>query len=84
LDDKLEIMLDILNMLQINKSLLHMSVIYLLKQFRLMVRHIREIIFTYRTVGMHCGCQPYAPAALYPQEDSWYSFLLEAESTPRP
>jgi hypothetical protein len=21
------------------------------------------------------------PAALYPQEDSWYSFLLEAEST---
>jgi hypothetical protein len=22
-------------------------------------------------------------AALYPQEDSWYSFLLEAESTPR-
>jgi hypothetical protein len=30
------------------------------------------------------GCQPYAPAALYPQEDSWYSFLLEAESTPGP
>jgi hypothetical protein len=28
------------------------------------------------------GCQPYAPAALYPQEDSWYSFLLQAESTP--
>jgi hypothetical protein len=28
------------------------------------------------------GCQPYAPAAVYPQEDSWYSFLLEAESTP--
>jgi hypothetical protein len=28
------------------------------------------------------GCQSYAPAALYPQEDSWYSFLLEAESTP--
>jgi hypothetical protein len=25
--------------------------------------------------------QPYAPAALYPQEDSWYSFLLEAEAT---
>jgi hypothetical protein len=23
------------------------------------------------------------PAALYSQEDSWYSFLLEAESTPR-
>jgi hypothetical protein len=28
------------------------------------------------------GCQPYAPpVALYPQEDSWYSFLLEAESS---
>jgi hypothetical protein len=32
---------------------------------------------------------PYAPAALYPQvslffKDSWYSFLLEAESTPGP
>jgi hypothetical protein len=26
-------------------------------------------------------CQPYAPAALYPQEDSWYSFQLEVEST---
>jgi hypothetical protein len=22
------------------------------------------------------------PAALYPQEDSWYSFLIQAESTP--
>jgi hypothetical protein len=29
-------------------------------------------------------CQPYKPAALYPQEDSWYSFLVEAESTPGP
>jgi hypothetical protein len=25
--------------------------------------------------------QPHAPAALYPQEDSWYSVLLEAGST---
>jgi hypothetical protein len=24
------------------------------------------------------------PAALYPQEDSWYSFLLETEPTPGP
>jgi hypothetical protein len=24
------------------------------------------------------------PAAVYPQEDSWYSFLLEAESIPGP
>jgi hypothetical protein len=30
------------------------------------------------------GCQPYAPAALYLQEDFWYSFLLDAESTPGP
>jgi hypothetical protein len=28
------------------------------------------------------GCQPYAPATLYLQENCWYSFLLEAESTP--
>jgi hypothetical protein len=27
------------------------------------------------------GCQSYAPASLYPQEDPWFSFLLEAEST---
>jgi hypothetical protein len=27
------------------------------------------------------GCESKAPAALYPQGDSWYSFLLEAEST---
>jgi hypothetical protein len=26
--------------------------------------------------------QPYTPAALYPKEDSWYSFLLEAKWTP--
>jgi hypothetical protein len=26
------------------------------------------------------SCQPYAPATLYPQEDWWYLFLLEAES----
>jgi hypothetical protein len=30
------------------------------------------------------GRQPYAPAAFYPPEKSWYSFLLEAESTPGP
>jgi hypothetical protein len=27
------------------------------------------------------GCHPDSPAALYPQEESWYSFLLEVEST---
>jgi hypothetical protein len=30
------------------------------------------------------GCQPYFPAALDAQEHSWYSLLLEAESTPGP
>jgi hypothetical protein len=29
------------------------------------------------------SCQNYAPAAPLPPEDSWYSFVLEAESTPR-
>ena len=28
------------------------------------------------------GCQPYAPAAFTPRKFSWYSFLLEAESSP--
>jgi hypothetical protein len=42
---------------------------------------------TFSTQSVHrwrWSCQPYAPAALYSQEDSWYSFLLEAESTPGP
>jgi hypothetical protein len=30
------------------------------------------------------GCQPYAPAAFTPRKYSWYSILLEAESTPVP
>ena len=28
--------------------------------------------------------RPYAPAAFTPRKYSWYSFLLEAESTPGP
>ena len=28
--------------------------------------------------------KPYAPAAFTPRKYSWYSFLLEAESTPGP
>jgi len=28
-------------------------------------------------------CRPYAPAAFTPMKYSWYSFMLEAESTPR-
>jgi hypothetical protein len=30
------------------------------------------------------GCQPCPPAAFTPRKHSWYSFLLEAESTPGP
>jgi len=30
------------------------------------------------------GCQPYTPAAFTHKKHSWYSFLLEAESTPGP
>ena len=33
---------------------------------------------------MVVGCQPYAPAAFTPRKYSWYSFLLEAESTSGP
>ena len=29
-------------------------------------------------------CHSYAPAAFTPKKYSWYSFLLEAESTPGP
>jgi len=40
----------------------------------------------FKTVGT-CGClgcQPYAPAAFTSRKYFWYSFLLEAESTPGP
>jgi len=30
------------------------------------------------------GCQPYAPSNFAPRKYSWYSFVLEAESTPGP
>jgi len=33
---------------------------------------------------MVVGCQSYAPAAFTQRKCSWYSFLLEAESTPGP
>jgi hypothetical protein len=31
-------------------------------------------IFRYSAHRWRRGCQPYAPAAFYPQEDPWYSF----------
>ena len=33
---------------------------------------------------MWWGCQPYGPAAVTDRKYSWYSFLLEAQSTPGP
>jgi hypothetical protein len=39
-------------------------------------------IFRHSAHRWRQGCQTYAPAAFYPQEDSWYSCVLEAESTP--
>jgi len=40
----------------------------------------------FKTIGTWkwYGCQPYAPAAFTPRKYSWYSFLLQAESTPGP
>ena len=40
----------------------------------------------FKTVGTWRweGCQPYTPADFTPRKYSWYSFLLEAESTPGP
>ena len=38
----------------------------------------------FMTTVQEGGCQPYAPAAFTPRNFSWYSFLLEAESTPGP
>jgi len=39
----------------------------------------------FKTVGTWrwYGCQPCAPAAFTPRKYSWFSFLLESESTPR-
>jgi hypothetical protein len=40
----------------------------------------------FKTVGTWRwqGCQPYTPATFTPRKYSWYSFLLEVESTPGP
>ena len=52
----------------------------------------RVMVPSFRDNGtvMVVGCQPYAPAAFTPtsipddRKQTWYSFLLEAESTPGP
>jgi hypothetical protein len=43
-------------------------------------------LLDFKTIGIwrwQC-CQPYAPAVFTPRKYTWYSFLLEAESTPGP
>ena len=44
----------------------------------------RKLKFPDFTTTAQDGCQPYAPAPFTPRKCSWYSFLLEAESTPGP
>ena len=46
-------------------------------------RKLRFPRFRDNGTGRWKGCQPYAPAAFTPWKSSWYSFLLEAESTPK-
>jgi hypothetical protein len=44
--------------------------------------HVEAPIFSRQSAHRRrWGCQPYAPATPCPQEDSWYSFLLEAKPT---
>jgi len=44
----------------------------------------RKIRFSDFMTTAQDGGKPYAPAAFTPRKYTWYSFLLEAESTPRP
>ena len=51
-------------------------------------RRVKAPSFRDNGTVMVVGCQPYAPAAFTPRsiaddrKHTWYSFLLEAESTP--
>ena len=53
-------------------------------------RRVKAPSFRDNGTVMVVGCQPYAPAAFTPRsipddrKHTWYSFLLEAESTPEP
>ena len=53
-------------------------------------RRVKAPSFRDNGTVMVVGCQPYAPAAFTPRsipddrKHTWYSFLLEAESTPGP
>ena len=51
-------------------------------------RRVKASSFRDNGTVMVVGCQPYAPAAFTPRsipddrKHTWYSFLLESESTP--
>jgi hypothetical protein len=45
-------------------------------------RRLKLLDFKTIDTGRWSGYQPYSPAAFTPKKYSWYSFLLEAESTP--
>jgi hypothetical protein len=45
---------------------------------------IRHFLDNWLTDGGEVDSLTRQPAALYPQDDSWYSFLLEAELTQGP
>ena len=51
-------------------------------------RRVKAPSFCHNGTVMVVGCQPYAPATFTPRsipdKHTWYSFLLEAESTPGP
>jgi hypothetical protein len=47
-------------------------------------RGLGSLVFWYSVDRWRQGCQSYAPAAFYSQENSCYSFLLEVDSSPRP
>jgi len=47
-------------------------------------QEVKALRFHDNDTGRWQGCQPYAPAAFTPRKYTWYSFLLEAESTPGP
>jgi len=47
-------------------------------------QEVRVPRFHDNSTGWWYGCLPYAPTAFTFRKYSWYSFLLEAESTPGP
>jgi hypothetical protein len=47
---------------------------------RVVVKHQGSTLSRQSAHRWWWSCQPYMPATLHPQEDSWYSFQSEAKS----